>query len=530
VREVIDLQRRIFERQRELIESSEAHQTPGFAEYRREYCEAVSDYEEESGFGALCDAISRARVAFVADYHTLRLAQKTFVKIIHGVMHQVDSLCLALEFVGAEEQLHLDRFLRGEIAERTFLRLIRYRENWPYDIWPNFAPIFELAAEQGMPAVAIDSDSELPLPVRDEIAAERIAEAAEDYPDAVILAYTGQMHVAPAHLPAAVEREFVARGMKAPRRVVVYQNAEEIYWQLAAEGREEVEVVRVGPDAYCVNNTPPLVQQLSYLHWIHYDEELIEYTELESTVRSLIRDLIRYFGFEQVRAAREVRVMMVADLDLMDVLEDSDFDEVEKRDFIRQVEAEQSAYLPELNTIYLATLSVNHAAEEAAHFVKQQLSRGRQPSEPADLFYYIALNEACAFFGSKLINPKRKADHQGRLRSTVARARKRGEWAAEERAARFALGHMYWERRRHATEEGPGHGEDLIDKEVFNAAAHLLGYALGDRMFYALTVGLISKSQIRDLFLDPLDEPGRASEVYLDLSDRLEKVRIPRRI
>ena len=49
---------------------------------------------------------------------------------------------------------------------------------------------------------------------------------------------------------------------------------------LAGEGREEVEVVQVGTEEYCVNNTPPLVQQLSYLHWIHYDEEVLEYTEL----------------------------------------------------------------------------------------------------------------------------------------------------------------------------------------------------------------------------------------------------------
>ena len=82
VAEMIDLQRRIFRRQRQIIERQEAHSSPGFARYRNEYRRAVSGYASESGFGALCDAVAGARVAYVADYHTLRLAQRTFVKLV----------------------------------------------------------------------------------------------------------------------------------------------------------------------------------------------------------------------------------------------------------------------------------------------------------------------------------------------------------------------------------------------------------------------------------------------------------------
>ena len=220
---------------------------------------------------------------------------------------------------------------------------------------------------------------------------------------------------------------------------------------------------------------------------------------------------------------------MVADLELMDLLEDSGLDEDEKRAFIRHVEEEQSAFVPALNTIYLATLSVNHAAEEAAHYVKQRASRAAEPGEPRDRFYFVALNEALAFFGSKVINPKRKAEHQGRLRRAVARARKQKAWNVEDRAARFALEHLTWERsggRGSALE----HAADLADPAVFSAAAHLLGYILGDRMYYALTDGVISKRRIRELFLARHDEPGEALDTYLELSAALRSVKIPRRI
>ena len=528
VAEVIDLQRRIFERQRKLIESNEAHGTRGFARYRNEYRRAVGGFMHTTGFGALCDEVAAARVAYVADYHTLRLAQKTLVTLINGISPQVDNICLAVEFVDRRYQEELDLFMEGRIKESTFLKRIRYRESWPYDIWPNFRPVFELAQERGIPVAAIDDDSSLPLPMRDRRAAKVIAELARTYPDATIIVSAGQMHMAPSHLPAKVDLEFIKAGLGSPERVIVYQNAEEIYWQLAQEGREEVEVVKVAPGEFCVNNTPPLVQQLSYLHWIHYDEELIEYTQLERTVRSLIRDLARYLELDAGDAECRVRVLMPGDLDLVDTLEESGMDPARQRQILRQVEAQESVCVPSLELIYLATLSVNHAAEEAAHYLKHTVSRGAEPDEPRDLFYFLVLNEACAFFGSKIVNPKRKADHPGRLRTMVAKARRKDRFDPEDQAAVFALEHVTWER---SDKRRPmASSTHLADPAVFNAAAHMLGYILGDRLYYGLTDGLLPKRVIRDLFTAPLDKEHEALEKYLEVIELLKEVKIPRRL
>jgi hypothetical protein len=529
VAEVIQLQRRIFERQRKLIESNEAHQTPGFGRYRNEYRRAVSGYLAESGFGALCDAVAGARVAYVADYHTHRLAQKTLVTLVRAVQAQVENLVLATEFVHRRHQAELDRFLAGGIAEATFLKRIRYREQWPYDIWPNFRPLFELAAEHGLPMVAIDADYQLPLPERDRLAAQEIARAALENPDATIIVSVGQMHVAPPHLPAKVDLAFLRAGLPAPERVVVYQNAEEIYWQLAAGGREGVEVVQVAPNEYCVNNTPPLVQQLSYLHWIRFDEDLIEYTQLEATVRSLIGDLAAYLELDARDAPKRVRVLMPGDLELLDVIESAGLSEREKKQILRRAEAEESICIPSLELVYLATLSVNHAAEEAAHYLKHVVSGGFEPDDPRDLFYFVVLNEACAFFASKVVNPKRKADHPGRLRAIVAQARRRRALSDDEAAAEAALEHLAWERGVKRSRKFSAFSR-LARPAVFNAAAHFLGYVLGDRLYYGLTAGAVHKQAIRALFQAPLDKPGEALAAYLDLSDALKSVKLPRRI
>ena len=60
VAEMIDVQRHIFNKQRKIIEANEAHSTRGFSRYRNEYRNSVSGYIDESGFGALCDAIAQA--------------------------------------------------------------------------------------------------------------------------------------------------------------------------------------------------------------------------------------------------------------------------------------------------------------------------------------------------------------------------------------------------------------------------------------------------------------------------------------
>ena len=527
--EMIHFQRRIFERQRAIIEADEAHLSRGFSRYRNEYRKAVSTYSELSGFGTLCDAIAAARIAYIADYHTLRLAQRTFVKLIKGVLQQVDSIFLCLEFVPIAYQKDLDKYATGRISEKSFLNRIRYRHHWPYDIWPNFKPIFELAMDHGLPLFAIDSDSSLPLRKRDSIAAGIVADISFSHPEATLLVFAGQMHICPVHLPDTVDKFFKKQGQEAPKRVIVYQNAEEIYWRLAKERNEGVEVVRVDHESYCVNNTPPLVQQLSYLHWVRYDEEFLEYSELDSTVKTVIRTLGKFLQIPFSGAIKKVRVLMPGDLDLVQILEHDTISAFEREQILASVAAEESACIPSLNMIYLATLSLNHAAEEASHYLKQEISKGRLPDDLKDRFYFYLLNEAAGFFGAKIINPKRKTDHLGKLRRIVAKARKRqGKKTRTEKAAQFSIAHISLEQGK---ENIPRRISIFLkDPVVFNVAAHILGYILGDKLYYGLISGILRKSTIKKLFTNSLDGPNEALEMYFHLVDKVRSVITPRRI
>jgi len=92
-----------------------------------------------------------------------------------------------------------------------------------------------------------------------------------------------------------------------------------------------------------------------------------------------------------------------------------------------------------------------------------------------------------------------------------------------------ALEHLAWERGARRGRRFKS-GAKLKRPAVFDGAAHLLGYVLGDLLYYGLTDGVIAKAAIRDLFAARLDGEGEALAAYLDLSEKLRGVRLPRRI
>ncbi len=529
VLEMISFQRKMFERQRLLIEADEAHLSKGFNQYRNEYRKSVSGYTALSGFGSLCDAVASSKIAYIADYHTLKLAQRTFVKIIRGIMPQVDQICICMEFVPIDRQESVDRFLKRKISEQTFLKRIEYRKHWPYDIWPNFKPVFDLAAEQGFPVIGLDSESSLPLKKRDSLAAEQIFKAAERFPEALLLVFVGQMHVSPSHLPAFVNGAFTKASMPAPSSVIVYQNAEEIYWKLAEQGKSEVEVVKVDANSFCINNTPPLVQQLSYLHWIQAAGDMLELNEQETQVRSLIGNLGTFFGLPWEKAAASVRVLLAGDVDIKELLRNPKLSTLEKKKGMIRVRINHGASIAMLHTLYFETLSVNHVAEESACYLKQFVSNATTPSDLKDRFYFCVVNDACGFLGSKILNPKRKTDHEGKLRKIVASIGKdRSLPTPNDLAAEFVLNHIALERRKRPLSAKSA--ALLKDPMVFYRAAHILGCILGDRLYYGLTSGAISKAELKSLFVDPVDTPGRALIVYLSFLRRVRDVKMPHRI
>jgi hypothetical protein len=522
--EIGRLQRALFQRQRRLIARAVHKASPQFAAYEARVQRRVRRHLREASYDELLAAVASSDLVFVGDYHTLKQAQRSFLKLVQRLTALGRPLLLALEFVQGRHQKALDLYLQGRLSAPAFLERIEYRRHQRFDVWPHFGPIFEEARRRRLPVIAIDARGG--LAERDAYAARRIARAVQQRPGALVLTLTGQLHVAPPHLPRAVHRA-LGRAGSGLRALTVYQNCEDLYWALQAQGRElDVEAVLVRDGEWCLINTPPVIVQQSFLDWIEGGEEPLEGEHPERRFRELALLVARFLRLDDAafhEALEGVEVYTAGDLSFLGSLPQRGFSPREIRTIEKQILARESYYIPRARIAYLANLSVNHAAEEAAHFVRHVVSSASEEERGlVDSFYARALEEAFAFCGSKIVNPRRKCPHEPEFERLA-----RGPDPFQRSVARFVLAHLRLERGKRPLYALRGlyrEGEAL-----FNAVTHSLGYMLGERLYYALARGRVLKSEVRQLFLDPLDEDGAPLLTYLDLASRLSDVRIPRR-
>lgn len=519
--DLLRLQKQLFRRQKALIERRVQGYSAAFKAYEARYARRIRRFERTATFEEVAAAATACDVVHVGDYHTLKQAQRWYLKLVRRLVEAGRPVVLALEFVEARHQALIDRFCAGRLSEATFLARTGLERRHGFDVWPNFKPIFEQARREGWRVVGLERATGASLEARDRFFARRIARTVVDHPGHVVVALTGQLHCAPPHLPREVEAALPGRTV---RQLVVYQNAEPIWFELERRGLEhETEAVFLRPGEYCLVNTSPLVAQQSFLDWVD-DGELVETTQPERTFKELARLIARFLGLKLDGALDEVEVYTSGDLSFLSRLHESGlFTARELAQVRRQILARESYYIPRAKIAFLAGLSMNHAAEEAAHFLRHVITGDMErPRAPIDAFYARALEEAFAFFGSKIVNPRRKTAHPEDLDKKARTDPPHGR-----RVARAVLAHL-------AIEAGGGPAGfarhfSHADAGLANDVTHALGYILGDRLYYAMVQGEVSKTEARRLFRLPMARPGEPMVIYFSLARRLAKVRVPRR-
>lgn len=515
--EILRLHQALFRRQQRLLNAQVRGYTEDFRRYEARFRRRVTRFERPARVDEIVQAALASDVVHVGDYHTLRQAQRAFVQLLRGVADRGREVVIALEFVEARAQADVDRYLAGRLSEKTFLS--RIERPSARDTWPNVRPVFDAARALGLPIVALERTGGGTLAQRDRFWGKRIARVLEERPGALVLTLTGQLHCAPGHLPAEVTR---ARGKApAPRQLVVYQNAESVYWQLERDGMaHDVEAVRLREGEYCLVNTSPLVVQQSFLDWLDDDGDLVETAEPERHFKELARAIASFLDLELGDALDTVDVYTAGDLSFLTELGESGlFTPRELGVIRRQILARESYYIPRARIAYLASLSIHHAAEEAAHFLRHVVTGDDEPERGLiDSFYGRALEEAYAYFASKIVNPRRRAPGEAEFERL-----RRSRDAGDRRVAELVLAHKALERGR-----GDVRVRKLYrspDVDLFNAVTHSLGYILGDQLYAALVKGTLAKDEARELFLDPLDGDGDPFQVYFALVERFGKVR-----
>jgi uncharacterized iron-regulated protein len=506
---MIELQREVYGLNQARIEGEP---NAAFKRYEREYKRRVTRYQATSSFDALLDAALTADIIYVGDYHTLAQAQQTVVRLLRRFPLDRQPT-VALELVPTKEQPSLDALMAGRIEETEFLRRIACDAE---GIFSAYKPIFDFCGDHRLPMIGIDADG-AGLAAHDRHAAEQIVSALEQRPNKTIIVLASELHVAPGHLPAAVDEALRRRKLGPKKRLVIYQNCEALYWQIERMGLERsVDVLRVKNDEYCVLGAPPIVAQQSCS--LDADDALFDTERPETTFKDFAQQIADALKIDLDDALDGVAVSTVVDPYFLSTLRRrAKFTEAELADIRAQVLRGESYFIPKANMVFLGMLTVNHAAEEASHFLRHVCAGDDEPRYLVDAFYCRALNEAMGFLGSKIINPKRTCLQQKDFQR-IAKDKSRHPF--EARVAALVVKHGKMEQG--VTTRNVG---DLYttDADTFNALTHAIGYLLGDKLYRAMQQDLFGAQEARALFYEALHEDGAALSTYLALASRLKK-------
>ncbi len=528
-RAVLRLQRGVQRLMQAELRAVTGGDTPALERYEREYLREFRRQHELASLGDLVQAILETDVFFVGDYHTLRQSQDLARRLLERAAAETRPVVLAVEMVLQSHQQSLDAYMRGDLGDAEFLEAIQYRRTWNFD-WENYRPLFESARRLGVRVVGINHLSRSgcrTLQARDEAIADALLESILERPQARLMVLVGDLHLAATHLPRALDRRLQARHLER-HRLVVFQNADSLYWTLAERGAgREAQVVRLSADRFCVMEVPPFVKLQSYLSWERAlerwgDADDGEEVALEQSANglfeALVRQLARFFGVPPL--VNRCEVLTGLDEAFFAAVENAGaLDERRVREIHLLAFGNRSCFVPELDLVYLPFLSVNHAAEEAMHVLHAALTGPMQPSDDAyEDFYARAWDAAVGFLGSKLVNPHRRAVGEAEYRDflrTASRQLREPRLAFRKLVARFVVQHLEHERLRLAGSRGRLKQIYEQDLGLVLEVSVALGYLLGERLAETVLAGKLTAVQLRPLvFADPRQT---ASERYFAL-------------
>lgn len=511
-----------------------------YDEYRRHLQSIhVVSYKRE-----LISRVLASDIVYNGDYHTLEQSQKIPVRILQETVVQRPDVILALEMVMAKHQEVLDAYLSGKISERRFLDRLDYKNTWGFD-WSHYQPLLQFAKDRGLRVIGLNTrprSREDRLRRRDLNAAQILARVAVRHPEALIYVVFGDLHISPDHLPAAVDELLRSRGVHR-RRLIIYENSETIYWELVDKGLDMlVDVVKIGPEEYCVMNSTPFVKYQSFLNWMdqspelelsgHPNWEVGPHRTYYEQLRGFVLLVASYLGLE-LEDTDSFEVWSSSDLTFLHRLErHSGLSKTRIQDIRALMLRNQRFYVDEASIMYLPALSVNYGAELATHFVHSN-SAGLLPW-PRDLrkrLYIQIMRQAFGYLGSKIVNHKRFCMRQEDFRASVQRLsrlqRLDGEQKQRLRLAKLALRHIRAEKQIRAAASMTALDREMFphNRILYADLTRYLGYWLGERLFGAMVWGIVDKQEICRMLSVRFRPAVRAYELYGEILRKIEPLR-----
>jgi hypothetical protein len=223
----------------------------------------------------------------------------------------------------------------------------------------------------------------------------KIAEIRQRHPDAAVFVLFGESHLAPQHLPRAIQDLVPDEHI-----LIVLQNVDALYWQAVAQ---QASAVSIGNDAVCVFNSSPLEKYESYRLCLDgWNAAADDLPDFAPAIYNLIFSLARSLGFRLDSPRNGTQPKYLTDL-LPEVVTLDEY----AGNLDPKLEDKTCAYLPDANLFVIKEFQMTDAAEECARFLYSAcrgMARLPVAAQP--------IEDALARFGSRLLCPESEAKDQ----------------------------------------------------------------------------------------------------------------------
>lgn len=482
---------------------------PELRQYRDTYDKEFKKKWTAVSKEVLFDQIEKSQLVIMGDFHALHQSQKAQLRILRHLSLN-KKIILAVEFFEAGDQLKIDKYLAGAMSEKKFLEEIQWHKKWGFP-WEHYKPIIHWARKNNVVIQGLNRSfkkrNAANLKSRDLFAAKKIAQLFEKNPDHLIFVIYGDYHLAQNHIPEKLE-SFIGKTIS-KKMVRIFQNSESIYFKLLeSELEASTDLVMLSKNAFCLMSVPPWVKWQNYLMYLEqtYDFDLNEKVKEEVSL-DYTDHVSRYVKI----IAEELNLSVpVSALSVYTAGDPTFWANVRKhydgrkRRWIEMMISEgASFYLPEIKAAYLARGTVNHAASLAMRYIHSQINGVQSMSyDPKIDFIKLIWLEGVAYFGSKIINHKRKANTIADIKISLE---SKNSLEMGKEALQLALSQKMNEMRAIT---GANNQLSVRPREKWSyfMAANLLGGMLGERLYAGYRKKIITATEVGNFIKVAIDD------------------------
>jgi hypothetical protein len=385
--------------------------------------------------------LKQAGIIYLGDFHTFDQSSRNFERLLREFLNPSQKdipLSIGLEMIDIRDQIHVDAYIGSHITEKEFLESINFEKKWQFP-WNQYRGIFEFAKKNKLPVFALNSSGSIER--RDLRAAKVIARQRAEHPNSRIFIFFGELHILPSNLPLKVSNI-----LEKEEHLIIHQNLDQVYWKLARKKAapffQHDQIIQFNNREFALLSAVPWIKYESMIYWHETDSSDTDSILYEGQLSRMAKNLGDNAYDNFLSFSKEViKALSLPDIEMAEIENFALHDQFQLKLVMNKIKKLKSPDLekfysglitkghlfrvPSIQLYYCPNYSINRLNmligihlryvvlyTKFSGIKKNSLDMVNLISgDKIEIFSQFLLDEACAYYVSKIINPFRKCDH-----------------------------------------------------------------------------------------------------------------------